>query len=57
MFDDPAVIRLNIQHYEELLKLPCDEQQRQRILKLLAEARAELPRAWAAASERKHQHT
>jgi hypothetical protein len=42
MEDEPYIIRLNIRHYEGMLQLPCSEERRRRLLKLLAEARAQL---------------
>ncbi len=49
MHEDPYTIRLNIQHYQELLKQPCAPERRQQILRLLARAQAELPHAAAQA--------
>lgn len=51
MYEDPYIIRLNIQHYQELLKRPCGPKKREELLRLLAKAQAELP--FAAASEPK----
>jgi hypothetical protein len=47
MREDPYVIRLNIQHYQEALKLPSPPEKRRQLLRLLAEAQAELPLALA----------
>ena len=52
MLDDPEIIRLNIRHYEALLKLHCTADTRQQVIKLLAEARAQLSEAEAAGSNR-----
>lgn len=43
MHEDPYVIRLNIKHYQEMLKLAIAADARQQILRLLARAQAELP--------------
>jgi hypothetical protein len=53
MMEDPEIIRLNIQHYQNLLKLYCTPETRQQVVKLLAEAKAQLPFAEADASDRK----
>jgi hypothetical protein len=53
MMEAPEIIRLNIRHYEELLKLHRTGEKRQQVMKLLAEARAQLPLAMAEAAERK----
>jgi hypothetical protein len=43
MTEDPQVIRLNIRHYQELLKLDRHKAgTRQRLIELLAEAQAQL---------------
>jgi len=42
MREDPEIIRLNIRHYQELLKLRSTTETRQQVLKLLAEAHAQL---------------
>jgi len=47
MREDPYIIRLNIRHYQELLKFSGDADTRQQILRLLAKAQAELPLAEA----------
>jgi hypothetical protein len=47
MREDPYVIRLNIRHYEEALKLPSGPERRRILLQLLAEARTELACALA----------
>jgi hypothetical protein len=53
MTEDPQIIRLNIQHYQELLKLDRHTTEtRQRLIELLAEAQAQLPFASAAMSAR-----
>ncbi len=54
MYEDPYVIRLNIQHFQALLKLECTPATRQQILRLLAKAQAELPLALAERSEFAH---
>jgi hypothetical protein len=51
--DDPAIIRLNIRHYQELLKLNGMAHAHEQVRKLLAEAEAQLPIALTEASERK----
>jgi hypothetical protein len=51
MMEDAEIIRLNIRHYQELLKLDRHtDETRQRLIELLAEAQAQLPSA--AISER-----
>jgi hypothetical protein len=53
MTEDANIIRLNIQHYQELLKLGRHTAEtRQRLVELLAEAQAQLPFASAAMSSR-----
>ena len=52
MLDDPEIIRLNIRHYEALLKLHCTADTRQQVMKLLAEARAQLSGAEGTGSNR-----
>ena len=47
MMEDPEILRMNIQHYQSLLKLELEEPQRQQISRLLAEARDELRSASA----------
>ena len=51
--EDPEIIRLNIRHYQELLTLNRVPEMRQQVIKLLAEAQAQLPDAMAEASERR----
>lgn len=51
MYDDPFVIRLNIEHYKNALQFPCAQEKRQRLLRLLAKAQAELPLALAERAE------
>ena len=42
--EDPQILRLNIRHYQELLKLDRHTPEtRQRLIDLLAEAQAQLP--------------
>jgi hypothetical protein len=53
MMEDPEIIRRNIQHYQQLLKLYCTAARRQRVTQLLAEAEAQLALAMADAPERK----
>jgi hypothetical protein len=53
MMEDPEIIQLNIRHYQELLKLHSTPETRQQVIKLLAEAQAQLPAAEAEARERK----
>jgi uncharacterized protein (DUF1778 family) len=48
MMEDPEIIRLNIRHYQELLKLLSAPDTRQQVVKLLAEATAQLAIAEAA---------
>jgi len=49
--EDPQIILLNIQHYQELLKLDRHTPAtRQRVIELLAEAQAQLPLAERAAA-------
>jgi hypothetical protein len=45
MTESPTIIRLNIAHYEALLKLKRFSKQRGRIEQMLAEARAALSEA------------
>jgi len=53
MMEDAQLIRLNIQHYQELLKLDHHTAEiRQRVVELLAEAQAQLPFVSAAMSSR-----
>ena len=47
MFEAPEIIRLNIQHLQALLRRHDMGEKRQRIMKLLKEAEAELPLATA----------
>ena len=47
MYEDPYIIRLNIQRYQDALKQACAPEKRQQILRLLAHAQAELPLAIA----------
>jgi hypothetical protein len=48
--EDPRIIELNIQHYQELLKLDRHTvETRRRLIELLAEAQAQLPAASAVA--------
>lgn len=42
MREDPNIVRLNIRHYKELLKLRGTTESRQRITKLLSQAEAQL---------------
>ena len=50
MLEDPKILRLNILHYQELLKLERHTAEtRARLIELLAEAQAQLPFASAAA--------
>jgi hypothetical protein len=49
MTEDVEIIRLQIRHYQELLKLDRHTAEtRQRVIELLAEAQAQLPFASAA---------
>jgi hypothetical protein len=49
MMEDPQILRLNIRHYQELLKLDRHTPEtRQHLIELLAEAQAQLPFASAA---------
>lgn len=43
--EDPTIIRLNIRHYRTLLQVNLDDDKRQRVAQLLAEAEAELSQA------------
>jgi hypothetical protein len=54
MMEASHIIQLNIQHYRELLKLNggMADAMRPRVMKLLAEAQAQLPVAVAEESER-----
>lgn len=45
MREDPEIVRLNIRHYQELLKLHGSAETREQVLKLLAEAQAQLAEA------------
>jgi hypothetical protein len=53
MMEDPEIIRLNIRHYKELLKVDSMQYTHDRVRKLLAKAEAELPAALAEAAKRK----
>ncbi len=53
MTEDPEIIRLNIRHYQELLKLQRTVETRQQVIALLAEAQAQLPVAEAEARARR----
>jgi len=53
MTEDPEIIRLNIRHYQELLKLQRTAETRQQVIELLAEAQARLPAAEAEARARR----
>jgi hypothetical protein len=54
MRDDPETTRLNIRHYQQLLKIDQHTPEtRQRVIELLAEAQAQLPFAEAEVSGRK----
>jgi len=53
MMEDPEIIRLNIRHYQELLKLRSKPETRQQVLKLIVEAQAQLVLAVADAADRK----
>ena len=49
VMEDPQILRLNIRHYQELLKLDRHTPEtRQHLIELLAEAQAQLPFASAA---------
>jgi hypothetical protein len=53
LVEDPHILRLNIRHYRELLKLDRHSAEtRQRLIELLAEAQAELSFASAAIRNR-----
>jgi hypothetical protein len=53
MTEDAEIIRLNIRHYQELLKLDRHTAKtRQRVIELLAEAHAQLALASAVPSRR-----
>ena len=53
MMEDPAIIQLNIQHYQKFLKSNHNTAEtRQRATELLAEAHAQLPLAKAVVSTR-----
>ena len=54
MYQDPYVIRLNMLHYQALLKLDCTPSTRQQLLKSLAKAQAELSFAEAERSDLVH---
>jgi len=52
MFEAPYIIRMNIRHYEELLKVcGVGDERRPTVTKLLAEAQTQLPLAAAAESD------
>ena len=44
MDESPAIIRLNIAHYERLLETPLNDAERAQVIRLLSEARSELDR-------------
>jgi len=50
MTEEPIIIKMNIAHYEAMLKLPLDEEKRSIVKRLLAEAEEHL--ALAIDSER-----
>jgi uncharacterized protein (DUF1778 family) len=52
MTEDPAIIRLNIEHYRELLKLYSTPQTQKQLMNLLAEAQSALSKAEAAEQKR-----
>jgi hypothetical protein len=55
MTEDPQIIRLNIRHYQELLKLDRHTPAtRQHLVELLAEAQAQLPFASTAMGDKSH---
>ena len=55
MFEAPYIIRMNIRHYEELLKVfGVDDERRPTVTKLLGEAQAQLPLAVAASDRRSY---
>lgn len=45
MDESPEIIRLNIAHYERLLKTALDDAERGQVTRLLEEARRQLERA------------
>ena len=53
MQEKPYIVELNIRHYMELLKQPCDAEKRQQLLRLLARAKASLSQALAERDEGK----
>ncbi|HXO01529.1 MAG TPA: hypothetical protein VN900_05690 [Stellaceae bacterium] len=56
MIEDAQIIRLNIRHYQELLKLDRHTAEtRQHLIELLAEAKTQLPSASAAMPSRNRQ--
>ena len=50
MLEEPEIIRLNIQHFEALLKVRHYAAERPRIMELLTEAKAQLAQAEAASA-------
>jgi hypothetical protein len=53
MMEDPKIIRLNIEHYQDLLQLKCTPETRQQLVKLLARAQENLPLAVAEVADRR----
>jgi len=53
MLEDLNIVRLNVRYYEKLLAAQCSAEQRQQLLAMLANARAELRRARAQIAARK----
>jgi len=52
MDEAPAIIKLNLRHYEAMLKLDIDEEKRRRVETLIAEAKARLGAASVAVDPR-----
>jgi hypothetical protein len=54
MYESSIIIRMNIQHYQVLLKLlGADDERRSTVVKLLADAQAVFPLAVAAEADRR----
>lgn len=47
MTEEPTIIRMNIAHYGEMLKLDLDDEKRSVLERLLAEAKEHLVQAFA----------
>ena len=51
MDEAPAIIKLNLRHYEAMLRLNLDDEKRRQVEALIAEAKAQLQAAASAAMD------